>query len=131
MSDTTSSLPRRSTSSFPPPAPSYALRDCIIEDTKVRDYLLNLEHKDGAPKAQFFIAGGFSRDEPAPFTVALRKHFLENTPASKDLDRFGGIRITVDAPMLVPDGRTPMVRTVWVIDEGETLPRLVTAYPID
>jgi len=32
--------------------------DCIIEDAKVRDYLLNLDHEDGGPKAKFFIAGG-------------------------------------------------------------------------
>jgi hypothetical protein len=24
-----------------------------------------------------------------------------------------------------------MVRTVWTIDEGQTLPRLITAYPLD
>lgn len=107
------------------------MTDCIIEDAKVRNYLLNLDHEDGAPKAKFFIAGGFSLDKPAPFIAALRKHFLENTPTSKNPDRFGGVRITVDAPMIVPNGRTPMVRTVWGIDEGETLPRLLTAYPID
>jgi hypothetical protein len=33
--------------------------------------------------------------------------------------------------MIVPDGRAPMVRTVWTIDEGQTLPRLITAYPLD
>ncbi len=107
------------------------MTDCIIEDAKVRDYLLNLDHEDGGPKAKFFIAGGFSRDEPAPFVAALRRHFLENPPTRRTPDNFGGVRITVDAPMIVPDGRAPMVRTVWTIDEGQTLPRLITAYPLD
>ena len=105
--------------------------DCIIEDAKVRDYLLNPSHEDGAPKARFFIDGGFSRDEPAPFVAALRRHLLENSPTTRKPDNFGGVRITVDAPMIVPDGRAPRVRTVWKIDEGQTLPRLITAYPID
>jgi hypothetical protein len=70
--------------------------DCIVEDAKVRDYLLNLDHEDGATKAKFFIAGGFARDEPAPFIAALRQHFLENTPTSKKPGRFGGVRIRVD-----------------------------------
>jgi hypothetical protein len=70
---------------------------CIVEDAKIRDYLLNLEHEDGAPKAKFFIARGFAQDEPAPFIAALRRHFLENTPTSKNPDRSGGVRITVDA----------------------------------
>jgi hypothetical protein len=105
--------------------------DCIVEDAKVRDYLLNPDHEDGAPKAKFFIAGGFDRDQPAVFTTALRRHFLENKYTKEQQDSFGGVRITIDAPMSVPDGRTPMVRTVWKVDEGEMFPRLITAYPID
>jgi len=107
------------------------LTDCIIDDAKVRDRLLNLDHEDGAPKAKFFIAGGFSRDDPAPFVDALRRHFLENELTTKKPDNFGGIRITIDAPMRVPDGRAPMVRTIWKIDDGQTMPRLISAYPID
>jgi hypothetical protein len=37
----------------------------------------------------------------------------------------------IDAPMEVPDGRSPMVRSVWGVDEGETVPHFITAYPID
>jgi len=105
--------------------------DCVIDDAKIRNYLLNIDHKDGGPKAKFFIAGGFSLDDPAPFVAALKQHFLENPPTTEKTDNFGGVRITIDAPMAVPDGRTPMVRTVWKIGEGQTLPRLISAYPID
>ena len=28
-----------------------------------------------------------------------------------------------------PSGKTPLVRTVWIVDRGFDAPRLVTAYP--
>ena len=106
------------------------MTDPIVPIEKVRDYLLNLDHPDGAPKAKFFIAGNFSPDRPEELMAALKRHFIENPPMTKTPDRFGGVRITIDAPMNVPDGRTPDVRSVWSIDEGETVPRLISAYPI-
>jgi hypothetical protein len=107
------------------------VNDCIIDDAKVRDYLLNLDHADGGPKALFFLGGGFSVDKLEQFKAALRRHLRDNPVTRREADRFGGERLVIDAPMSVPDGRTPIVRTVWTIDEGETLPRLITAYPID
>jgi hypothetical protein len=105
--------------------------DPVVPVEKVRDYLLNIDHVDGAPKAKFFIGGGFSPEKPDELARALRHHFLDNQPTTKTTDRFGGVRITIDAPMPVPDGRAPIVRSVWTIDEGETVPRLITAYPLD
>lgn len=105
--------------------------DPVVPVKKVRDYLLKADHVDGAPKAKFFIGGGFLPEKPDELAAALRRHFLNNPPTTKTPDRFGGVRITVDAPMTVPDGRAPLVRSVWAIDEGETSPRLITAYPVD
>jgi len=33
----------------------------LVERGKLVDYLLDLEHADGGPKARFFMAFGFSR----------------------------------------------------------------------
>lgn len=107
------------------------MTDPIVPVEKVRDYLLNADHVDGAPKAKFFIGGGFSPEKSDELADALRRHFLDNPPTTKKADKFGGVRITVDGPMTVPDGRAPLVRSVWAIDEGETSPRLITAYPVD
>ena len=35
----------------------------------------------------------------------------------------------VDGVVLTPSGQTGIVQTIWIIDKGETWPRLVTAYP--
>ena len=37
--------------------------EAIAATEKVRDYLLNLEHPDGGPKAVWFHSLGYSRDE--------------------------------------------------------------------
>jgi Domain of unknown function (DUF6883) len=105
--------------------------DCIVENFKVLDYLLNPDHPHGAAKARFFIGGGFRREARELLVEALRRHFRDNPECRKitPRPRLPGASIIVDAPMLVPDGRRLWVRTVWVVDGGETIPRLVFAYP--
>jgi hypothetical protein len=36
----------------------------------------------------------------------------------------------VEGPLLAPDGRSPNLRAVWFIDNGQDTPRFVTAYPL-
>jgi hypothetical protein len=40
-----------------------------------------------------------------------------------------GVKYIVDGRIETPVGRSPWVRTVWIVDHGQTAPRLVTAYP--
>jgi hypothetical protein len=42
-----------------------------------------------------------------------------------------GKKYIVDGAIESPGGKTPMVRTVWIIDKGENIPRLVTVYPYE
>jgi hypothetical protein len=35
----------------------------------------------------------------------------------------------LDGQIETPNGKTPLVRTVWIVDLGLDTPRLVTAYP--
>lgn len=39
-------------------------------------------------------------------------------------------RYIVKGELLVPDGRTPLIRSVWFIETDEHVPRFVTAYPL-
>lgn len=38
-------------------------------------------------------------------------------------------RYQVEGSLAAPDGRRPLVRTIWQMDEGQLAPRLITAYP--
>jgi hypothetical protein len=40
-----------------------------------------------------------------------------------------GKKYIIDGDIKTQGGKTPVVRTVWIIETGETVPRLVTAYP--
>lgn len=98
-----------------------------VSERKVRDYLLNIDHRDGGPKARFFLARGFSDREWQRLRQALLDHPVHNPIAAQEQTHFGS-KLTVRCRLHTPDGTNPCVRTIWMIEpEGE--PRLVTAYP--
>ena len=102
----------------------------IIEPEKITDYLLNAGHRYGESKARFFAKFGFSVETWQQLRTALREHGQQHDVARTKQTPFGP-RYEVDGPVSTPDGRMPLIRTVWQVDEGEIAPRLITAYPLD
>jgi filamentous hemagglutinin len=100
-----------------------------VEFGKVRDYLLNAEHPQGASKAKFFAARGFVAKDWQVFASALvaqgRNNWVTRTTATE-----WGTRYQVDCQCPTPDGMNPCVRTVWEIAGDGGGPRLLTAPPI-
>jgi hypothetical protein len=101
-----------------------------VEEAKVCGYLLNSAHRFGASKARFFAEFGFTLDNWEVLAIALKAHGTENQVIGVTETGFGP-RYEVDGPLAAPDGRQPWVRSVWQIDRGEILPRLITAYPTE
>jgi len=58
----------------------------------------------------------------------LRHAASYDTVAAEDMAF--GTRYTVEGELATPDGRTPLVRSVWFIEIDEDFPRFVTAYPL-
>jgi hypothetical protein len=52
-----------------------------------------------------------------------------NHAISKKMESAHGRKYIIDGAIETPGGKTPLVRTVWIIDRGSDVPRLVTAYP--
>ena len=100
-----------------------------VDREKVAEYLLSLSHPDGRGKAAFFMQFGFSNEEWKTLAASLREIGVSN-PVTGEVESMYGRRYTVDGPLRTPDGRTPMVRTVWIVEPGMA-PRLVTAYPLE
>ena len=50
---------------------------------------------------------------------------------AKEKETGFGPRYEIEGELAAPDGRRPRVCTAWQIDIGETLPRLITAYPLE
>lgn len=98
-----------------------------VDREKVVDYLLEPAKSRG--KAAFFVASGFSVDRWEAFADALKRHGATHAVSSV-VESLWGIRYSVDGPLDTPSGRTPQVRTVWIVERGADAPRLITAHPL-
>ena len=100
----------------------------VVDQDKITGYLLNPAHPDNGGKAPFFLALGFRLDDWHPLAVALRK-LAGTTPVTKKMESTHGLKYILDGKIETPSGRSPTVRTIWIVDRGAETPRLVTAYP--
>ncbi len=102
--------------------------NAVVEKSKIVEYLLNSSHPDNGGKAQFFFSMGFS----VHHWEVLSKAFRE---AAANLEIFQctstphGVKYQLHGPLTTPIGAQPTVRSVWIIDTGSAVPRLVTAFP--
>lgn len=96
---------------------------------KLTEYLLSPDHPDGRDKAAFFSRVGFSIAAWQILAEALLRHAAVHEVARIADNEFGK-RYVVEGPLDAPDGRTPLVRSVWFVAFGNELPRLVSAYPL-
>lgn len=102
----------------------------VVERDKIADYLLNPTHRYGASKARFFVSFGFDAEAWEVLAERLREHGQRNEVMKVRQTVFGP-RYQVEGPLHTPDGRQPLVRTVWQLDKGQIAPRLITAYPLE
>ena len=100
----------------------------LVERQKIKEYLLNREHPDNGGKADFFIELGFSTEAWETLAEALRRLAIISV-ISKCMESPHGKKYIVDGEIETPAGKAPTVRTIWIVDHGETIARLVTAYP--
>lgn len=101
----------------------------FVHEDKILLYLLNPDHERGKSKAAFFTRFGFTRENWQELALALIRLATEyEVVAVKQREAYGTIYI-VDGFLVAPDGRKPFVRTAWVVDPGETIPRLSSAHP--
>jgi Domain of unknown function (DUF6883) len=100
----------------------------IMDPRKIRDYLLLPEHPVGRFKAKFFRQLGFARDEWRDLRDHLHSLALQAEAEASERTDYGQkyiVRGTIDGRA----GRKAKILTVWIILDGEDVPRFVTAYP--
>jgi hypothetical protein len=100
----------------------------MIDPRKITAHLLDPTHPQGGPKSVFFPSFGFRADQPHALAAALLAHGRSHDAASVQVGSHG-TKFTVRGILLTPTGRTPVVRTVWIIDAGASVRRFVTAVP--
>ena len=99
----------------------------LVDDVKVRDYLLNGNNPQNAGKAALFERSGFDPLRWDILADALRAHPLQNEVV-RTVPSPHGIKYVVECMIKTPDGRNPCMISVWIIENGRDLARLVTAY---
>jgi hypothetical protein len=106
-----------------------SLENAVVPAAKVTDYLLSGTHPDGRSKAEFFMALGFTLDDWPALEKSLRQHARDHDIAKVESSPFG-TRYAIEGTMKTPDGRSPLIRTVWFTTNQEETPQFVTAYPL-
>lgn len=104
-------------------------QQAFVDEEKVTGYLLSETHSGGQEKQAFFSRFGFSVAEWEVMVEALVQH-AQDHEVVREISTVHGTKYVIEGALLTPDERNPMVRTVWIIDTGETAARLVTAYPL-
>jgi hypothetical protein len=100
----------------------------VVDDTKVRDYLLSPSHPVGRFKSVFFSALGFSVDN----WMALRDVLLalaHTDDATPGQPSPYGQKFEIRATLPMSSGREAAVVTVWMVSNGQDFAHFVTAFP--
>lgn len=103
------------------------LEQAIIDSKKIRDYCLNPDHPRGKHKAKVFervLALSFENTEE--FITQIKNRIADVECKKGEQDIYGERYI---ADIEIQNGnKKAVVRTIWIIKQGETQPRLTTCY---
>lgn len=102
----------------------------IIDDRKLREYLLSAEHPVGRFKAAFFRSLGYGPGEANLLREALLAHAREGEAELGEASAYGQ-RYRVRGILRGVAGRSAAVVSAWIVPSEEEAPRLVAAFPGD
>lgn len=100
----------------------------VLDESKVRDYLLSDSHPVGRFKAAFFGAMGYSAAEWASLAADLRHHAMDGEAFASEANEYGQ-KYEVRGRLVGPTGKTANLVALWIVLKGEGFPRFVTAFP--
>jgi len=101
----------------------------IVDINKLRNYCLNPEHRRGLHKAKVFAASlGITQEHAEDLREALLAAALTLDVTPLEHDEYGR-RYVIDFMATGPSGQA-MVRSRWIIRQGEDFGRLTSCYVI-
>lgn len=90
--------------------------------------MLDPAHPDNGGKAEFFESLGFQRGDWKSLGAALLA-LARQTEVAQSLKSPHGQKYVIIGRIDSPGGKSPRVKTIWIVDRGLKAARLVTAYP--
>lgn len=105
--------------------------DAVVEEPKLRGYVLNAEHPRGGHKAKLFRQLlGFEADQWELLAAQLKHGVAEATELVRVRTNEHGVAYHVIVDVTGPNGNTRPVLAAWEVRTGQA-PRLVSAYIAD
>jgi len=101
-----------------------------VSISKITDYLLSETHIVGRSKAKFFRSFGFDETNVSQFERGLI-NIAQTESVAETTETIYGHKYVIDGELETPNGDKIHLRTVWIIETGDDIPRLVTAHPLD
>ena len=99
----------------------------IIDEEKIRDYCLNMDHPRGKYKARVFQSAlGLVPSDTDELIAVIKKRIRDSECEKGEIDMYGQ-RYTVDIEIEIASKKA-VVRTGWIIKRNEIQPRLTTCY---
>jgi hypothetical protein len=96
--------------------------------TKLRDYVLNPQHRSGRHKARVFASTlGIALGNAESLHQAIVRAAASSTEAEARGDNGHGDVYVLRFPLRTPQGEA-VVLTAWIVRHGEDFPRLTTCY---
>jgi hypothetical protein len=102
--------------------------NAVIAPEKLRDYLMNPDHRRGGSKAKLLLSMGYQADQWQRLEMDLREQHLTAEVEEVEENDYGRCYAIV-AGLTGPVARTILFRSIWQIDLGTDSPRLITMYP--
>jgi hypothetical protein len=102
--------------------------NAVVAPEKLTRYLLCLAHPVGQSKAKFFLAQGFTEDNWPLLQAGLIAIAHAEDVAETEVTPHG-TKYVLLGELETPAGGRVLLRTVWIINNGQDVPRFVTAYP--
>ena len=99
----------------------------IIAQEKLTQYLLNTRHKRGGTKAQLLAQFGYAVQNWRQLEADIRSGLDTEVDLVRPTEY--GMRYEIHMTLQTPLGVPLTVRTIWQIDDGREVPRLITLYP--
>jgi len=100
----------------------------IVDEVKVRAYLLSAEHPVGRFRTAFFRGLGFT-SEDWPLLQSALSTLAMSGEAGLEPASAHGQKFRIRALLQGPSGPSALVVSVWIVRAREDLPRFVTAFP--
>jgi hypothetical protein len=94
-----------------------------VAESKITRYLLTNRRKAG-----YFLSFGFTVTKWDILRDALLAHVASYDVVEVEQTAYGA-NYVVEGALSTPDGRNPIIRTVWFLEAGATISRFNTAYP--